>query len=172
MAASRFARSSISLLAGVIVTMLAAGPLAAGPEGTGLPLPRFVSLRAETAKLRTGPGVQYPEDWIYQRPGLPLEVIAEYHTWRKVRDWQGTQGWMHQSLLSNQRTLIVVGATRTLRSNPDIKAPPVARAESAVIGRILSCPADSSWCRVEIDGFRGWMRKIEFWGVQPGEVIE
>ena len=64
-------------------------------EGSGLPLPRFVSLRADQVNLRTGPGVQYPVEWVYQRKDLPVEIIAEYRTWRKIRDWQSTQGWVH-----------------------------------------------------------------------------
>ena len=73
-------------------------------EETILPLPRFVSLRANQVRLRTGPGVQYPIEWVYQRQYLPVEIIAEYRTWRKIRDWQSTQGWVHQSMLSGNRT--------------------------------------------------------------------
>jgi SH3-like domain-containing protein len=145
---------------------------AAAPKGTGLPLPRFVSLRAEKARLRTGPGVQYPEEWIYLRQDLPLEIIAEHHTWRKVRDWQGTQGWMHQSLLSGRRTLIVTGATRNLRQKPDSTSHAVARVEAGVVGQVLNCGKETVWCEVEIDGFKGWLRRIEFWGVYPDEVVE
>ena len=86
-------------------------------NGSGLPLPRFVSLRAAEVNMRTGPGVQYPVEWVYRRQALPMEVIAEYGTWRKVRDWQGTQGWVHQSMLGGRRTLIVTGKVRTVRSH-------------------------------------------------------
>ena len=144
----------------------------AAPQGTGLPLPRFISLRADKAKLRTGPGVQYPEEWVYLRKDLPLEIIAEHHTWRKIRDWQGTQGWMHQSLLSGKRTLIVTGTVRTLRSKPDTNSHPVARAEPGVVGTIMACPDGKLWCRVEVGGFTGWMRKLEFWGAYKDEVVE
>lgn len=158
----------LALLAGLLAPAL----VLAAPKGTGLPLPRFISLRADTAKLRTGPGVQYPEEWIYNRKDLPLEIIAEHHTWRKVRDWQGTQGWMHQSLLSGKRTLIVTGATRTLRRDADTGSRAVARVEAGVVGRLLSCPDGKIWCRVEVDGFEGWLRKIEFWGAYPDEVVD
>lgn len=144
----------------------------AAPKGTGLPLPRFVSLRADKAKLRTGPGVQYPEEWVYLRKDLPLEIIAEHHTWRKVQDWQGTKGWMHQSLLNGRRTLIVTGAIRTLRQKPDTASRPIARVEAGVVGRLLKCPEGTVWCRVEIDGYEGWLRKLEFWGAYPDEVVE
>jgi len=158
----------------VLAVLLLAGwtaPALAAAEGSGLPLPRFVSLRAEKAKLRTGPGVQYPEDWVYLRKDVPLEVIAEHHTWRKVRDWQGTQGWMHQSLVSGRRTLIVTGAIRTLRARPDSASRAVARAEPGVVGLLLGCPAASIWCEAEIDGFKGWLRRVEFWGAYAEEAV-
>ncbi|MBC8158369.1 MAG: hypothetical protein H8E94_03450 [Alphaproteobacteria bacterium] len=144
----------------------------AAPQGTGLPLPRFISLRAEKAKLRTGPGVQYPEEWVYLRKDLPLEIIAEHHTWRKVRDWQGTQGWMHQSLLSGKRTLIVTGTVRTLRHKADTTSVAVARVEPGVVGAIMNCPGGKLWCNVEVGGFTGWLRKLEFWGAYKDEIVE
>ena len=100
----------------LLVLISAAPALEAAIKGTGLPLPRYVSLRAGEVNLRTGPGVQYPVDWVYLRQNLPMEIIAEYGTWRKVRDWQGTQGWVHQSMVSGLRTLIITGNTRTVRS--------------------------------------------------------
>ena len=166
----RFLRFGAALL-GIVVGLAPVFAYAA-PEGTGLPLPRFISLRADKAKLRTGPGVQYPEEWVYLRKALPLEVIAEHHTWRKVRDWQGTQGWMHQSLLSGSRTLIVTGTVRTIRNKPDTKSRAIARTEASVIGTILGCPEDTLWCRVEIGGHTGWLRKLEFWGAYKNEVVE
>ena len=160
-------RSLLTLL----IALLLPSAAAAAPEGTGLPLPRFVSLRAAEANLRTGPGVQYPVEWVYNRAQLPLEVIAEYHTWRKVRDSQGTQGWMHQSMLDGRRTAVVMGALRTLRQKPDAEAAAVARVEPGVVGRVLECPDGSGWCRLDVDGFQGWMRRAELWGVYRTEVV-
>lgn len=163
--------------AAVVCALLAAAAVASGArsasgaEGTGLPLPRFVSLRATEANLRTGPGVQYPVDWVYNRQLLPLEIVAEYDTWRKVRDWEGTQGWVHQSMLDGARTIIITGSVRTLRRSMNTRSDAVARAESGVIGRIVECPDGASWCKVEIDGFEGWLRRVEFWGVYTDEVL-
>ncbi|MDP7625068.1 MAG: SH3 domain-containing protein, partial [Rhodospirillales bacterium] len=93
----------ISFVTALLVSVLAAPAWTqAPPATTGKPLPRFVSLRADEVNLRTGPGVRYPVDWVYQRKNLPVEVIAEFGTWRKVRDVQGSQGWIHQSLLSSR----------------------------------------------------------------------
>lgn len=141
-------------------------------EETILPLPRFVSLRANQVRLRTGPGVQYPIEWVYQRQYLPVEIIAEYRTWRKIRDWQSTQGWVHQSMLSGNRTIIITGKRRSLRSNADAKSPPVAEIEVAAIANIESCPSGSGWCRVKTKKFTGWLRKVEFWGVYRNEVLK
>lgn len=161
------------LHAALIAAAVSVAPIAwAAPEGSGKPLPRFVSLRAAEVNLRTGPGAQYPVDWVYLRKDLPMEVIAEYDTWRKVRDWQGTQGWVHQSMLRGRRTAVIVGEVRTLRAKADASSPAVARAEATVIGRLLRCPDRVAWCRVEVDGFKGWIRRTEVWGLHRNEVLE
>ena len=162
------------LFLGVLLLAGFVGPpaLMAAGKGTGLPLPRFVSLRANEVNLRTGPGVQYPVDWVYLRRKLPVEIIAEYGTWRKVRDWQGTQGWVHQSMVAGLRTFIVTGSTRTIRRKGDAGSPAVATLEAGVIGKLLSCPNLNGWCRVEVAGNKGWLRRVDFWGVLRSEVME
>ncbi|MDH5748331.1 MAG: SH3 domain-containing protein [Rhodospirillales bacterium] len=149
-----------------------AGSAVAAEKGTGLPLPRFVSLRSGEVNLRAGPGVQYPVDWVFTRQNLPVEIIAEYDTWRKVRDWQGTDGWVHQSMLGSRRTVIITNKTRTLRKSPNPDAPPIAHLEENVIGLLLKCPDGIAWCQVEVDGYKGWMKRIEFWGIHRNEAIE
>lgn len=145
---------------------------AAANETSGLPLPRFVSLRSDEVNLRTGPGVRYPIDWIYSRRDLPVEVIAEFEAWRKIRDWQGTEGWVHQSMLSGRRMMVVIGAARPLRSGDSDSAEPVAIVEPGVLGRILSCPRAREFCRVEVNQIPGWLRRDELWGVYKGEWLE
>lgn len=155
------------------MAVLAGDALAQKPEtGSGLPLPRYVSLRAKEVNMRTGPGVRYPVDWVYRRQNLPVEVISEFGTWRKVRDGQGAEGWIHQSLLSNRRTFTVTGQVRTVRRRPDSNSPPAARAEPGVIGRLLQCPDGTGWCKVAVGGISGWLRRVEFWGVYPRETIK
>lgn len=146
-------------------------PLMAG-ETSGLPLPRFVSLRSDEVNLRSGPGVRYPIDWIYSRKDLPVEVIAEFEAWRKIRDWQGTEGWVHQSMLSGRRMMVVMGAARSLRSSDAESADPLAVVEAGVLGRILQCPRNRDFCRIEVSQSQGWMRRDEIWGVYKGEWIE
>ena len=159
------------LLSAVLALAGAAAPALAAPKGTGLPLPRFVSVRAEELNLRTGPGVQHPVEWVYKRADLPLEIIAEFRNWRKVRDWQGTQGWVHQSMLGGRRTFIVTGAERVLRAKGNEGASAVARLEAGVVGAIDECPDASTWCRVTAGGYEGWLRRTDIWGVYGDEVV-
>ncbi|MFX4220354.1 MAG: SH3 domain-containing protein [Thalassobaculum sp.] len=137
---------------------------------TGLPIPRFVTLRAREVNVRTGPGVRYPIDWVFQRPNLPVEVVAEFDTWRKIRDFEGTEGWVHQSMLSGRRTVIVVTAVRMLRREPAESAPPMARLEPGVIAWLEACR--SGWCEVEVAGIDGWLRHGDVWGVRADNSAE
>jgi len=137
---------------------------------TNLPVPRFVSLRSGEVNLRTGPGTTYPVEWVYVRRGLPVEVIAEFDVWRRIRDWQNTVGWVHQSMLDGRRTALIVGADRSLLKDPIDTAQAVARLAPGVIARLLGC--DGPWCRIEAEGYRGWLRRDEFWGSYPKETIE
>ncbi len=137
------------------------------PADTGLPLPRFVSLRADEVNVRTGPGARYPVDWVYLRRNLPVKVVAEFESWRKIRDWQGTEGWVHRSLLSGRRTVLVIGQSATLNREASAEAPEIAKIEAGVVGRLLSCAGD--WCRIEIAGLRGWMAHDRLWGLTAAE---
>jgi len=137
---------------------------------TGLPIPRFVSLGSDEANIRTGPGRRYPIDWVFLRRGMPLEVTAEYDTWRRIRDWEGTSGWIHQSLLSGRRTIIVVGTERTLRANPDPHAAVVARVEPGVVGPVLTC--EDAWCEVAFEDYHGWLQRDAVWGVYEDEEFD
>jgi SH3-like domain-containing protein len=143
----------------------------AASEESRLPLPRFVTLRAQQANMRSGPGEQYPIKWTYQRPGVPLEVIREHHHWRQIRDWQGAEGWMHSSMLSSKRSVMVVGGIRTLRDQPDPRSGAAARVEGPAIGRLLSCQKAADWCRVEFGGVKGWLRRADMWGVYDSEEV-
>lgn len=137
---------------------------------SGLPLPRYASLRANEVNVRTGPGVRYPVKWVFVRRDLPIEIIAEFSTWRKIRDWQGTEGWVHRSMVSGKRTVIITDAVQVMRREPSRWAPAVARVEAGVVAHILECGVD--WCRVEAGGFRGWVKHGQFWGRGKREQIQ
>lgn len=161
-----------ALTLAVVLALACAGGGARAAEATGLPLPRFVSLRSDEVNLRTGPGIRYPIDWNYARRDLPVEVIAEFEAWRKIRDWQGTEGWVHQSMLSGRRMMVVIGAPRSLRASDADSAEPVAIVEPGVLGRLVQCPRNRDFCRVEVGQIQGWLRRDELWGVYKGEWIE
>jgi SH3-like domain-containing protein len=143
----------------------------AAPAGrTGLPLPRFVSLRAAEVNLRTGPGTRYPIDWVYQRRGMPVEIVDEFDTWRRIRDWQGTEGWVHQSMVQGQRSILVTGKRHTLRRRPEPDSPGVALVDAGVVGVLNRC--QQTWCEVSVNGFSGWLERDAFYGLYPGETLE
>lgn len=154
------------------VLIAAALPAFGAPRGSGLPVPRFVSLSAGEVNLRTGPGLQYPVDWVFRRSELPVEIVAEYRHWRKIRDWQGAEGWVHQTMLSGRRTAMVTGATGTLRTGPEPTSPAVARVEPSVIARVIECRAGAPVCRVDVRGVAGWIERKSLWGVYADEVVE
>jgi SH3-like domain-containing protein len=132
-------------------------------------VPRFVSLRSDEVNLRTGPGERYPIDWVLVKKGLPVEVIEEFDVWRRVRDWQGSEGWVHQRMVAGARTVIVTGKLRTLRAEPGDGAPALAQVEPGVIARLIECR--DAWCRVEAESIKGWLKRGEIWGVYADETV-
>ncbi len=143
---------------------------------SGLPLPRFVSLKSSRVNMRIGPGRDYSVEWLYLKSGLPLEIIQEYDNWRRVRDSEGTEGWIYQSLLSGRRTGMAAPwhkgkkATVALLSEPEESAKAVAMVEPGTIGRIHLCNGD--WCEITFKGHKGWMKQASVWGAYPGETYQ
>ena len=137
---------------------------------SGNPLPRFISLAAAKAYMRTGPGLQYPVIWVYQRANLPLEVIEEHGAWRQVRDHEGVVGWMHVRLLSGKRSAMIIGAGRRLFKEPDPLSPVRLTTDSGVIGDVIECKGP--WCLLEIEGTRAWLERRFLWGVYADEDID
>lgn len=137
---------------------------------TGLPVPRFVTLRSGEVNVRTGPGVRYPVEWVFTRKEMPVEITAEFDTWRRIRDWEGSEGWVHQSMLSGKRGVVVLGAQRTIRKEPSTDAPMVARAQPGVMGWLSKCRGE--WCQVDLKGYKGWLKRGDVWGVYPDEKFE
>lgn len=136
---------------------------------TGLPLPRFVSLRADRINMRTGPGLRYPIEWVFVRPNLPVEVINEFENWRRIRDWQGTTGWVHRSMIEARRFAIVDGGDRYIRDTPAVGSPGVGIAQSGALGELVECSDD--WCSVNFGEVAGWLPREHLWGTYPGERI-
>ncbi|WP_374653315.1 SH3 domain-containing protein [Dongia sp.] len=135
-----------------------------------LPLPRFASLQSGEVNMRTGPGETYPILWTYQRAGLPVEIIEEFDIWRRIRDHDGVVGWVKSTLLVGKRHVLVRDSQRPLRESPEAGSRPVALVDPGVVLKVLECGGD--WCRLEVQGHKGWMMKTEFWGVYATEAIE
>lgn len=133
-----------------------------GPS-SGLPLPRFVSIKSSEANARRGPSTTHRIDWVFRHPGLPVIVTAEYGHWRRVADRDGLGGWIHYALLSGSRTVIVDVDMVDLRRRPDPDAPLVARLERGVVARLGDCADD--WCELRAGRHSGWTRAAGLWGV-------
>lgn len=140
---------------------------------SGLPLPRFVSLKSDRVNLREGPSKEHRTAWVFQHAGLPVEIVAEFDNWRRIRDVEGAEGWVLHSLLSGRRTAIVApwrrGETHPLRSEAAQDAAAVARLESGLIVNVRRC--DKTWCRVFGRGFDGFIEQKLLWGVYVNEPI-
>jgi SH3-like domain-containing protein len=140
---------------------------------TGLPIPRFVSLRSDDVNLRIGPDTRFPIEWSYQRRDLPVMIVREYNQWRRIRDMEGTEGWVHQSTLAGRRTFLVKTPHELiLRAAAAEASPVVAKLESGVVGRIRACRAGNAWCEVSVGGREGFLRRADLWGVGPDEDIQ
>ena len=180
-------RSAWHLLAGALglalagSSALAQGTTAPSPTGgSGLPVPRFVSLKADRVNLRQGPGTEYATAWVFRRAGLPVEVIKEFDSWRQVRDAEGTTGWVLGTMLSGRRTAVILpwevkaGENKqvlaVLRDDDSERADPVAQVEAGVLASIIGC--DGRWCRVSVGGYRGYIEQSKLWGAYEGEVIK
>ena len=157
------------LLPVLLAFLVVLGPAPAVAQSTGLPLPRFVSLAATETNVRTGPAETFPIRWVFTRQGIPVQIVEESDDWRRIIDHEGETGWIHASLLSSRRTVLITGDVRPLRRTPRSDARVVLLAEPMVVGDLLSC--EGAWCLVEIDGRRGWLERGQFFGVAEDEKV-
>ncbi len=139
-------------------------------NSSGLPIPRFVSLRGDKVFVRTGPALRYPIKWVYKKKGLPVEIIQEFDTWRKIKDRDGEEGWIHQSLLSGRRNAVVIGENSPyLYKSPEVTAKMVVQVEAGNIVDVEACEA--FWCDVKIESFSGWIERKSLWGIYDTEEL-
>lgn len=151
------------------------GQAAAKPLGaSGLPIPRFVSLKAEKVNVRRGPSSDHPVAWVFQRKGLPVEIVAEFENWRRVRDSDGEEGWILQNMLAGKRTAEIApwkpGQNVPLMSSPKGAAGVVAQVGSGVVAEVEHC--DGEWCELSAGGYDGFVHQTQLWGVYPGEKVD
>jgi SH3-like domain-containing protein len=150
-----------------------AAPVVESPKGgvTGMPLPRWASLKADEVNLRTGPGTRYPIDWVYHRVNLPVQIEREFEVWRLIEDQDGVKGWVHQATLTGRRSFVVKGEEQALRRSASPTAAAVARLKPGVIGQIRTCDAKTDWCEVQVSDYRGFLRRADIYGIYPGESV-
>lgn len=155
------------------------GEPSAAPSGSGLPVPRFVSLKSDRVNLRNGPGTDYPTGWVFRRAGLPLEIVKEFESWRQVRDLEGATGWVLQSFLSGRRTALVLPWERKastklpvvpIHASDSARSHVVANVEAGVIADLHTC--DGRWCRATVDAYSGYIEQKKLWGVYEDETIK
>jgi SH3-like domain-containing protein len=145
-----------------------------GQMGSGLPVPRFVSLKSDHVNVRSGPTKDNEVAWVYTRSSLPVEITAEFENWRRIRDSEGAEGWVYHSLLSGRRTAVVTLKSKDslapLYDRADPQSAVAARLEAGVLASVKRCTA--GWCRVIGNGFDGWIEQQRLWGVYPDEKID
>ena len=176
--AVRLSKSFASLrtaIAAIAVLIYAAGlACAAETNPSGLPVPRFVSVKADRVAVRDGPDKDHDISWIFTRVGWPVEITAEFEDWRRVRDSDGSQGWIYHSLLSGKRMAAVQMKSKTdlapLYEEPDAASPVTAQLQVGVLGTVKRCTG--TWCHISGKGFDGWIEQTDLWGVYPDEKID
>jgi SH3-like domain-containing protein len=173
--------ASDALARGATPDALARGatPDALARGATGLPVPRFVSLKSDRVNVRKGPGTDYPTAWVFERAGLPVEILKEFDGWRQIRDSEGFVGWVQGALVTGKRTALIAPWDRKptvptqitieLRDAKKMIANPVALVEPGVIVSVAEC--DKNWCKVTANGIRGYIEQSKLWGVYPGETV-
>jgi SH3-like domain-containing protein len=160
----------------LLALRLAVAPAQAANDAAAsrLPVPRFVSLKVDRVNVRGGPDKDHDVAWIYTRVGWPVEITAEFENWRRIRDSDGTEGWVYHSLLSGKRMAAVQLKSKTdlapLYAKPDAQSAVTAQLQFGVLGTIKHCTG--SWCQLVGDGFSGWVEQNRLWGVYPDEKID
>lgn len=140
-------------------------------RATDLPLPRYVTIRSDKAYVRSGPALRYPIKWVYKRKGFPVEIVQEFDHWRKIRDFDGEEGWVHKSLMSGERSVIIMGEDLVeMREGFSQDARLVAKLEPNVIASLEKCIDD--WCYLAVEGYSGWVERNLLWGIYAREKLD
>jgi SH3-like domain-containing protein len=153
----------------VLCCFFSGAALADNPSG--LPIPRFVSLKSDETNIRTGPGTRYPIQWVFKHAHMPVQVVDEFELWRKIRDKDGATGWVHHTMLAGKRFAMITGAEpRILRIDASEDSKPLLKAAPGVIGPLSEC--GEHWCRLQVSGRKAWIQKDYLWGVTPADVFD
>jgi SH3-like domain-containing protein len=169
-----YMRTGAQVESGEVTGSLNSAPDAVSQKGpSGLPLPRFVSLKSEKVNVRKGPSSDHPVAWVFTRKGLPVEIIAEFENWRKIRDSEGAEGWILQQMLSGKRSAIVMAydgkETAPMYTVRQVTPSPVAQLTKGVTGFVSDC--DGAWCAFSAENLEGYVQQVKLWGVYPDELV-
>ena len=166
------------LLTTVLAVMLSCSvfvpqSVAAEESESGLAIPRMVSLRSSLINARSGPGSRYPIEWVYKQKGAPVEIVAEFELWRKIKDWEGTETWVHKAMLSGRRFVRVINpGENNIYAKPENDSRVIAKVEDGVVGEIDQCPTPRGMCLIKFDNVKGWMPRNALFGIYEKEVIK
>jgi SH3-like domain-containing protein len=154
-------------------TTASLSPQNTGVGPSGLPVPRFVSLKAEKINVRRGPSSDHPVAWVFQRKGLPVEIVAEFENWRRIRDSEGEEGWILGSMLAGKRTAVVApwrgGQLTQLHSAPSAASSVYAKLAAGAMSEVSNC--SGKWCEISAGGYDGFVEQEMLWGVYPGDTV-
>ena len=136
-------------------------------------LPRFASFRDEIVNARSGPGTKYPIDWVYKQKHAPVEIIAEFENWQRIRDWENSESWVMKQLLTKKRYVkVITPGENNLYIKDNYKSKIIARIEDDVIGEVKKCPADNNFCLVSFNHYEGWISRQNLYGIYDNEIID
>jgi SH3-like domain-containing protein len=168
----RAVMAGLAMAIALVLPAMANSELATGPS-SGLPIPRFVSLKPDKVNVRAGPTRNHDVSWQFTRSGLPVEITAESDNWRRIRDWEGSEGWVYHSLLSGRRTALVISKHKDelvpLFASADDDSRVAARLQPGVTASVRKCTG--KWCHIVGAGFDGWIAQERLWGVYPNETV-
>lgn len=137
---------------------------------SGLPVPRWVTVRAGRVNVRRGPSMDQDVVWTYVRPGQPVEIIAEYDSWRRIRDSNGETGWVKSAMLDGKRNVILTGRVNTaILNGPRADAGVVAYASPGLVAKLVAC--EGEWCEINARGYDGYVSRDRLWGVYASEAV-
>jgi hypothetical protein len=128
------------------------------------PVPRFVTIKFNEVNARTGPENDCPIEWVFVKKNEPVEVIAEFGQWRKIRDIKGEGGWVHSTVIAGNRSVVVVSKNPTLLlSSPGKYENAVAKLLPEIRCSLNKCQKE--WCQITCNSYKGWVSRKVLWGV-------
>ena len=122
------------------------------------------------AYLREGPSYQHKILWVYRHRGYPFLVTASFDVWRRVQTPDGTVGWMSATMLSDQRTVLVMGKGRVQIHQGADGGKVVGLADPGAIAGLRTCTVNA--CHIRGEDIDGWIARDRIWGVGADETFK